>query len=93
MKNNCHIAVENIVRKGEIACNKQFLLFLQCFPQLYIFDASKYGIVGLTLKVKQPVIDYIILFGKSDINVDFKFRKPWRIRPRMPFTIVCKYRL
>ena len=25
------MAVENIVRKGEIACNKQFLLFLQCF--------------------------------------------------------------
>ena len=26
------VAVENIVIKGEIACNKQFLLFLQCFP-------------------------------------------------------------
>ena len=25
------IAVENIVRKGEIACIKQFLLFSQCF--------------------------------------------------------------
>ena len=25
------IALENIVRKGEIACNRQFLLFLQCF--------------------------------------------------------------
>ena len=24
-------AVENIVRKGEIACNKQFVLFSQCF--------------------------------------------------------------
>ena len=24
-------AVKNIVRKGEIACNKQFLLFSQCF--------------------------------------------------------------
>ena len=23
--------MENVVRKGEIACNKQFLLFLQCF--------------------------------------------------------------
>ena len=23
--------MENIVRKGEIACNKRFLLFLQCF--------------------------------------------------------------
>ena len=26
-----YIAVRNIVRKGEIACNKQFLLFSQCF--------------------------------------------------------------
>ena len=37
--------VENIVRKGEIVCYKQFLLFSQCFPQLYIFSASKCGIV------------------------------------------------
>ena len=27
--------VENIVRKGEIACHKLFLLFSQYFPQLY----------------------------------------------------------
>ena len=26
-----YIAVENVVREGEIACNKQFLLFSQCF--------------------------------------------------------------
>ena len=26
-----YIAAENIVRKGEIACYKQFLLFSQCF--------------------------------------------------------------
>ena len=32
--------VENIVRKGEIACDKQFLLFSQCFPHIYIFSAS-----------------------------------------------------
>ena len=29
--------VENIVEKGEIACFKQFLLFSQCFLQLYIY--------------------------------------------------------
>ena len=27
-----HSAVEKIVRKGENACNKQFILFSQCFP-------------------------------------------------------------
>ena len=37
--------VGNLVRKGEIACYKQFLLFSQCCPQLYIFSASKCGIV------------------------------------------------
>ena len=37
--------VENIVRKGEIACYKQFLLLSQCFQQLYIFSASKCCIV------------------------------------------------
>ena len=37
--------VENIVRKGEIACYKQFLIFSRCFPQLgyIIFIASKRG--------------------------------------------------
>ena len=30
-----YIAVENIVGKGEIACNKQFLLFLTMFSTLY----------------------------------------------------------
>ena len=40
------IALENIVGKGEIACNEQFFLFLQCFllyrvsvsPFVHIFD-------------------------------------------------------
>ena len=40
------IAFENIVGKGEIACNEQFLLFPQCFllnqiivtPFVHIFD-------------------------------------------------------
>ena len=36
--------VEN-VRKGEIACYKQFCPLAQCFPQLHIFNASKCGIV------------------------------------------------
>ena len=33
--------VENIVGKGEIAGNKQFLLFPQCFQKLSVVDASK----------------------------------------------------
>ena len=33
--------VENIVAKGEIACNEQFLLFPQCFQKLFVVDASK----------------------------------------------------
>ena len=38
------VAVENIVRKGEIACNKQFLLFSQCFlfhmPLIFHFKCT-----------------------------------------------------
>ena len=30
-KTAMYISVENILRKGEIACNRQFLLFSQCF--------------------------------------------------------------
>ena len=34
--------MENIVRKGEIACNKQFLLFSQCFlPSMALIFHSK----------------------------------------------------
>ena len=37
-----YIAVENIVREGEIACNKQFLLFSQCFlPFMALIFHSK----------------------------------------------------
>ena len=36
MKHKFHNRSKNIVRKGEIACYKQFLLFSQCFPPLYI---------------------------------------------------------
>ena len=32
--------VDNIVRKGEIACYKQFLLFSQYFPWVYIFSQN-----------------------------------------------------
>ena len=52
MKNKVPYTLENTVRKGEIACYKQFLLFSQFFPQLYIFSASKCGIVWLWVNRK-----------------------------------------
>ena len=33
--------VENIVGKGEIACNEQFLLFPQCFQKQSVVDVLK----------------------------------------------------
>ena len=33
--------VENIVGKGEMARNEQFLLFPQCFQMVSVADASK----------------------------------------------------
>ena len=44
MKNKCLNRVENIVRKGEIACYKQ--LIPQCFPQLRIFSAQNATLRG-----------------------------------------------
>ena len=43
-------SVENIVKKEEIACNKQFLLFSQCFPQLYILVRQNAALCGNGLK-------------------------------------------
>ena len=34
-------SLENIVGKGEIALNEQFLLFPQCFQKLSVVDPSK----------------------------------------------------
>ena len=38
--------VENIVGKGEIASDEQFLLFPQCFQKLSNADASKWVSMG-----------------------------------------------
>ena len=49
--------MENIVRKGEIACNKQFLLFSQCFPQLYICSVTKNAVLcGNGLRALSPLL-------------------------------------
>ena len=42
--------VENIVGKGKIAREEQFLLFPQCFQKLSVVDASKW--VSIELRVK-----------------------------------------
>ena len=51
--------MENIVRKGEIACNKQFLLYSQCFLPymvLIILPQTKLGgYTGVTLSVRPRV--------------------------------------
>ena len=45
--------LENVVRKGEIACNKQFLTTF--FTKTYIFGASKCSMSGNGLKQQQEV--------------------------------------
>ena len=63
------------MRKGEIACYKQFLLFSNCFPQLYIFSASKCG-NGLTLQKQnfRPVQIGSTVFVGDIINVTLKMK-------------------
>ena len=65
-----YIAVENIVRKGEIACNKQFLLFSQCFlPYMVLIFHSK-----CTLKCCLQICFYLdqskILWSGNGLNHD-----------------------
>ena len=50
------------MRKGEIACYKQFLLFSQCFPQRYIFSVLKRHCVAMS---KQPCRERLLLCSKS----------------------------
>ena len=54
--------VENIARKGEIACYTQFLLFSQCFPQLYILSASNAALCGNKLEKHHDDIQAIEIF-------------------------------
>ena len=50
MKNKYHTGVENIVRKGEIACYKQFLLFSQCFHSCISLVRKTAALCGNGLK-------------------------------------------
>ena len=63
--------MENIVRKAEISCYKLFLLFSQCFPQLYIFtivetkDSSKRGINPVAMTIINPQKEYLQSQGSN----------------------------
>ena len=61
--------VENIVRKGKIACNKQFLLFSQCFPQLYICSASRCDIVWQWVKKAESLFVYLQELASAKGNI------------------------
>ena len=50
MKKEVSYGVENIVRKEEIARYKQFLLFSQCFPQLYTLVRQNVTLCGNGLR-------------------------------------------
>ena len=55
------------MRKVGIACYKQFLLFSQCFPQLYIFSASNVVFFGNGLNLSFSVygiVSQMVLCGK-----------------------------
>ena len=58
--------VENIVGKGEIARNEQFLLFPQCFQKQSVVDVLKW--VFMELRVKYIFTDNID-HGHNDKNL------------------------
>ena len=56
------------MRKEEIACHKQFLLFSQPFPQLYIFSASKCCSVWQWVKSPEVVFEQNVGEGENGSN-------------------------
>ena len=67
--------MENIVRKGEIACNKQFLLFSQCFIHLYIFSASKCLFSGYLFQQKKRSILFKFLTIHVTLNKNIQTKE------------------
>ena len=51
-------SVENIVRKGEIACYKQFLLFSQCFLQLISLVRQNVTLSGNGLTFHSTILTF-----------------------------------
>ena len=59
------------MRKGEIAWYKQFLLFSQCFPQLYIFNSVKMHhcvVIGLTILQNVPTLVLQVFFINPNLE-------------------------
>ena len=56
------------MRKGEIACYKRFLLFSQCFPQLYIISASNVVLCGNSLP-NDNILEKFKLKGIADNKI------------------------
>ena len=54
--------VENTVRKGEIACHEQFLLFLQCFQKTCTADTYKPGFVWERVKIWDRLAQGLTLY-------------------------------
>ena len=57
------------MRKGEIACYKQFLLFSPCFPQLYIFRASNAALCSNGLINRLQNLFTLSRFADEKLNV------------------------
>ena len=57
---------ENIVRKGEIACYKQCLLFPQCFQKLSVVYASKWGFMEERVKI---ILSYADAFNLNQSKI------------------------
>ena len=74
------------MRKREIACYKQFLLFSQCFPQLYIFSVSKCGIVWqLVNTLASALTETSILY--TDRHMDGRTDRVIPVYPQKTFVL------
>ena len=88
--------MEKITRKGETACYDQFFLFSQCFPQLYIFTASKCGIVdgnGLTAPPPLSLSLSLSLSLKPPIPTNTQTKLTYTNCKRLKKNETCEYNM
>ena len=92
--------VENILRKEKIACYKQFPIFSQCYPQLYLISRQNAALCGKGLNTDCVVklkgvrrfletVEYLEQLSDSQCCIAPNYRQKWKGVRRFLETVEC----
>ena len=105
MKNKCNYSVEN-VRKGEIACYKQFLPISECFLQYVSFVRQNAVLCGNRFNAVMPLFQlrifteyqpsgakcwHVVLLTTSPFPIMFSIQSKTEIIILAIFHVILKY--